>query len=90
MLTKRALQALQSMVIAHASKPPTHWLTIKEVDTDNKEVTQTTTVAALGKWNATLDVSGLKDGTIAVTVSMYSTTWRRRQKKWNDIYVDAN
>ncbi|NDJ83847.1 tandem large repeat, partial [Vibrio campbellii] len=44
-------------------------LTIKAVDTDNKEVTQTTTVTALGKWNATLDVSGLKDGTIAVTVN---------------------
>ncbi|HHP0478261.1 TPA: Ig-like domain-containing protein, partial [Vibrio campbellii] len=27
-------------------------LTIKAVDTDNKEVTQTTTVTALGKWNA--------------------------------------
>ncbi|MEZ9151510.1 tandem large repeat, partial [Vibrio lentus] len=47
----------------------TDTLTIKAVDTDNKEVTQTTTVAALGKWNATLDVSGLKDGTIAVTVN---------------------
>nr|WP_233902743.1 tandem large repeat [Vibrio campbellii] len=44
-------------------------LTIKAVDTDNKEVTQTTTVTALGKWNATLDVSGLKDGTITVTVN---------------------
>ncbi|MFN1536460.1 tandem large repeat [Vibrio owensii] len=44
-------------------------LTIKAVDTDNKEVTQTTTVAALGKWNTTLDVSGLKDGTITVTVN---------------------
>ncbi|MGL0989806.1 Ig-like domain-containing protein, partial [Vibrio vulnificus] len=44
-------------------------LTIKAVDTDNKEVTKTTTVAALGKWNATLDVSGLKDGTITVTVN---------------------
>ncbi|MFS1950562.1 hypothetical protein BCU64_025750 [Vibrio lentus] len=47
----------------------TDTLTIVAVDTDNKEVTQTTTVAALGKWNATLDVSGLKDGTIAVTVN---------------------
>ncbi|AYO11645.1 tandem large repeat [Vibrio campbellii] len=47
----------------------TDTLTIKAVDTDNKEVTQTTTVAALGKWNATLDVSGLKDGTITVTVN---------------------
>ncbi|WP_045399242.1 Ig-like domain-containing protein, partial [Vibrio campbellii] len=44
-------------------------LTIKAVDTDNKEVTKTTTAAALGKWNATLDVSGLKDGTITVTVN---------------------
>nr|WP_254867829.1 tandem large repeat [Vibrio campbellii] len=44
-------------------------LTIKAADTDNKEVTQTTTVTALGKWNATLDVSGLKDGTITVTVN---------------------
>ncbi|MHA2730644.1 tandem large repeat, partial [Vibrio campbellii] len=47
----------------------TDTLTIKAVDTDNKEVTQTTTVTALGKWNATLDVSGLKDGTITVTVN---------------------
>ncbi|WP_439794741.1 tandem large repeat [Vibrio campbellii] len=47
----------------------TDTLTIKAVDTDNKEVTQTTTVAALGKWNAALDVSGLKDGTITVTVN---------------------
>ncbi len=47
----------------------TDTLTIKAVDTDNKEVTQTTTVAVLGKWNATLDVSGLKDGTITVTVN---------------------
>ncbi|MEH0670313.1 tandem large repeat, partial [Vibrio owensii] len=47
----------------------TDTLTIKAVDTDNKEVTKTTTVAALGKWNATLDVSGLKDGTITVTVN---------------------
>ncbi|MFM2625449.1 tandem large repeat [Vibrio owensii] len=47
----------------------TDTLTIKAVDTDNKEVTQTTTVAALGKWNTTLDVSGLKDGTITVTVN---------------------
>ncbi|MGR2854422.1 hypothetical protein ABMX73_22965, partial [Vibrio vulnificus] len=44
-------------------------LTIKAVDTDNKEVTQTTTAGALGKWNTTLDVSGLKDGTITVTVN---------------------
>ncbi|MEF1251331.1 tandem large repeat, partial [Vibrio owensii] len=47
----------------------TDTLTIKAVDTDNKEVTKTTTVTALGKWNATLDVSGLKDGTITVTVN---------------------
>ncbi|WP_061036053.1 tandem large repeat [Vibrio sp. MOR3] len=47
----------------------TDTLTIKAVDTDNKEVTQTTTAAALGKWNTTLDVSGLKDGTITVTVN---------------------
>ncbi|WP_157722661.1 tandem large repeat [Vibrio campbellii] len=44
-------------------------LTIKAVDKDNNDVTQTTTVAALGKWNAALDVSGLKDGTITVTVN---------------------
>ncbi|MCU8305049.1 hypothetical protein M2G64_01440, partial [Vibrio vulnificus] len=44
-------------------------LTIKAVDTDNKEVTQTTTAGALGNWNTTLDVSGLKDGTITVTVN---------------------
>ncbi|MDA0386004.1 hypothetical protein O7R01_27955, partial [Vibrio owensii] len=47
----------------------TDTLTIKAVDTDNKEVTKTTTVTASGKWNATLDVSGLKDGTITVTVN---------------------
>ena len=47
----------------------TETLTIKAVDTHNKEVTQTTTVAALGKWNAAFDVSGLKDGTITVTVN---------------------
>ncbi|EHU9448983.1 tandem large repeat, partial [Vibrio vulnificus] len=44
-------------------------LTIKAVDTDSKEVTQTTTAGALGNWNTTLDVSGLKDGTITVTVN---------------------
>ncbi|MGR5165547.1 hypothetical protein ACPV4X_27190, partial [Vibrio owensii] len=47
----------------------TDTLTIKAVDAENKEVTQITTVTALGKWNATLDVSGLKDGTITVTVN---------------------
>ncbi|MFS1950566.1 hypothetical protein BCU64_025770, partial [Vibrio lentus] len=52
----------------------TDTLTIKAVDTDNKEVTQTTTVAALSKWNATLDVSGLKDGTVMVTVLTEQTS----------------
>ncbi|MGR5165537.1 hypothetical protein ACPV4X_27110, partial [Vibrio owensii] len=47
----------------------TDTLTIKAVDAENKEVTQITTVTALGKWNATLDLSGLKDGTITVTVN---------------------
>ncbi|WP_241905273.1 hypothetical protein, partial [Vibrio splendidus] len=44
-------------------------LSIKAKDSDGKEATATVSPNAMGNWSTTLDVSGLKDGEISVTVN---------------------